>query len=79
MVARFADRTRVDHRVRTIAERCAFTLVDLGYRFPEFPIPPGETQASFLRILTEHGARERYGHPLPARARPFARSTTSSP
>jgi len=69
MCARFADRPEWIRATREIAERCAFGLGDLGYRFPEFPIPPGETQASFLRILTEHGARERYGSPLPAKAR----------
>jgi error-prone DNA polymerase len=68
-VARFADRPEWIRATREIAERCTFTLGDLGYRFPEFPIPPGETQASFLRILTEYGARGRYGHPLPERAR----------
>jgi error-prone DNA polymerase len=69
MCARFADHPEWIRATREIAERCAFTLGDLGYRFPEFPIPPGETQASFLRILTEHGARERYGSPLPDKAR----------
>jgi error-prone DNA polymerase len=69
MAACFADRPAWIRASRAIAERCAFTLGDLGYRFPEFPIPPGETQDSFLRILTEHGARERYGHPLPEPAR----------
>ncbi|TMA35612.1 MAG: PHP domain-containing protein, partial [Deltaproteobacteria bacterium] len=66
---RFADHPAWIHASRAIAERCAFTLENLGYRFPEFPIPPGETQASFLRILTEYGARRRYGAPVPARAR----------
>ncbi len=69
IAARFADRPEWVRATRAVAERCAFTLENLGYRFPEFPIPPGETQASFLRILTEHGARERYGHPVPSRAR----------
>jgi len=69
MAARFADRPEWVRATRAVAERCAFTLENLGYRFPEFPIPPGETQVSFLRILTEHGARERYGRPVPARAR----------
>jgi error-prone DNA polymerase len=69
MTARFADRPEWITASREIAGRCAFTLANLGYRFPEFPIPPGETQASFLRILTLHGARERYGHPLPGKAR----------
>ncbi len=69
IAARFGDRPEWVLATRAIAERCAFTLEHLGYRFPEFPIPPGETQASFLRILTEYGARERYGRPVPARAR----------
>jgi error-prone DNA polymerase len=69
MCARFADHPEWIRASREIAERCAFSLGELGYRFPEFPIPPGETQASFLRILTGYGARERYGSPLPPAAR----------
>jgi error-prone DNA polymerase len=69
MVARFADRPAWLRATLEIAERCAFSLADLGYRFPEFPVPPGETQTSWLRRLTEAGARERYGSPVPARAR----------
>jgi error-prone DNA polymerase len=69
MARRFADRPEWVRRTREVAERCAFTLRDLGYRFPEFPVPEGRTQASQLRVLTWAGARERYGDPLPARAR----------
>ena len=28
-----------------LAERLQFTLDDLGYRFPDYPVPPGETHA----------------------------------
>jgi error-prone DNA polymerase len=66
---RFADRPEWVRATREVAERCAFTLRDLGYRFPEFPPPPGETQASWLRDLTLAGARRRYGEPIPARPR----------
>ncbi len=69
MRERFADRPAWIRATREIAERCSFTLDHLGYRFPEFPTPPGETQGSFLRRLTARGARERYGTPLPRRAR----------
>jgi error-prone DNA polymerase len=69
MAARFADRPERIRASVEIAERCAFTLENLGYRFPEFSVPRGETQASFLRHLTFRGARERYGTPLPKRAR----------
>jgi error-prone DNA polymerase len=69
MAVRFKDRPAWLRATREIAERCAFSLADLGYRFPEFPVPPGETQTSWLRRLTEAGARERYGSPVPPRAR----------
>src|ERR1035441_8543591 len=32
-----------------LAGRLSFTLADLGYRFPAYPLPPGETPSSFLR------------------------------
>ena len=67
--SRFADRPGWVRASREIAERCAFTLDALDYRFPEFPAPPGESQISLLRAQTEAGARGRYGHPLPRRAR----------
>ena len=47
---------------------CSYTMADLGYRFPDYPVPPGETLASFLRKITEVGARERY-RPYHDRAR----------
>src|SRR5881296_237519 len=53
-----------------LALRLAFTLKDLGYRFPEFPLPPGQTPLGYLRELTEHGVRARYGEgTLAVRAR----------
>jgi error-prone DNA polymerase len=54
-----------------LALRLAFTLKDLGYRFPEFPLPPGQTPLGHLRELTERGVRARYGQEssLAARAR----------
>jgi error-prone DNA polymerase len=61
MAERFADQPGWLDATGIIAERCAFTLENLGYRFPEYPVPPGESQSSFLRQLTFIGARERYG------------------
>src|SRR5205814_2804376 len=60
MAALFHDSPDAIRQSRRIAERCAFTLADLGYRFPEFPLPPSATPASHLRELTRQGARERY-------------------
>jgi error-prone DNA polymerase len=44
-----------------IAAQLKFTLADLGYQFPHYPVPEGESEASFLRKRTEEGARWRYG------------------
>ncbi|MCS7026678.1 MAG: error-prone DNA polymerase [Bryobacteraceae bacterium] len=51
-----------------LAARLDFTLADLGYRFPPYPVPPGETMNSFLRKRVEEGARLRY-RPYHERAR----------
>ncbi|NBV86431.1 MAG: DNA polymerase III subunit alpha, partial [Verrucomicrobia bacterium] len=45
-----------------LAESLPFTLKDLGYEFPEYPVPPGETMDSFLHTVTMSGARARYSH-----------------
>jgi error-prone DNA polymerase len=54
-----------------LALRLGFTLKDLGYRFPEFPLPPGSSPLAHLRDLTARGVRARYGAhgPLAQRAR----------
>src|SRR5439155_7838634 len=51
MAALFRDTPEAIRQSRRIAERCAFTLADLGYRFPEFPLAPGETPIAHLRAL----------------------------
>ncbi len=69
MAKRFADRPEWIRATREIADRCAFSLENLGYRFPRYPVPYGETQASYLRHLTLRGGRARYGSPLASRVR----------
>ncbi|MEM9555736.1 MAG: error-prone DNA polymerase [Acidobacteriota bacterium] len=50
-----------------LADTLDFTLADLGYRFPDYPLPPGETAASYLRQVTWNEARARF-RPLTAAA-----------
>jgi error-prone DNA polymerase len=50
-----------------LAGALGFTLADLGYRFPEYPLPAGETPSSYLRHRTWNGARARF-RPLTAKA-----------
>ena len=65
----FADRPAWLRETARIAERACFTLEDLDYRFPRFPVPGGESPLSHLRRLAFEGARRRYGTPLPGRVR----------
>jgi error-prone DNA polymerase len=60
MAALFADRPDLLRNAEALAERLSFTLENLGYRFPDYPVPAGETQFSFLCKAAEAGARERY-------------------
>jgi error-prone DNA polymerase len=68
MVRLFSDVPQALAGTEALAERLDFTLANLGYRFPEYPVPAGETQASFLRRLAQVGARDRY-RPYHDRAR----------
>src|SRR5207253_9466310 len=53
MAALFEDRPEAIARTAELADRLQFTMADLGYRFPAYPVPPGETEASFLRRITD--------------------------
>ena len=68
MARLFADRPDAVRASLALAERLQFTMKDLGYRFPPYPVPPGETEISFLRKITDVGARDRY-RPFHDRAR----------
>ncbi|MEO0511095.1 MAG: error-prone DNA polymerase [Verrucomicrobiota bacterium] len=57
----FADLPQAVENTVRLAQRLPFRLRDLGYRFPSFPVPPGESMDSFLRKLTLFGAQNRYG------------------
>jgi error-prone DNA polymerase len=62
MIALFADFPAAIAETRELAARLSYTLADLGYQFPPYPVPQGETMDSLLRKLTEAGARGRYGN-----------------
>jgi error-prone DNA polymerase len=68
MEALFADRPDLLRQTEALSERLEFTLKDLGYRFPDYPVPRGETLQSHLCRLTQAGARERY-RPFTEKAR----------
>jgi error-prone DNA polymerase len=52
-----------------IAAACAFSLDELRYEYPEEIVPEGHTPTSWLRTLTEAGARKRFPEGVPAKVR----------
>jgi error-prone DNA polymerase len=63
----FADLPEAIAATGELAGRLDFTLADLGYRFPAYPLPPGETPSSYLRHVAWNGARARF-RPLSGKA-----------
>lgn len=45
-----------------IASRVNFSMDELSYNFPDYPVPAGETMGSYLRKKTLRGAAERYNN-----------------
>lgn len=61
----FRDRPEAVDNTERLAERLEYTLENLGYRFPDYPVPKGESMDSFLTKLTWFGAEQRYGSLTP--------------
>ena len=59
MTRLFADLPEAITQTIELSDRLQFTLADLGYQFPRYPVGPGETMNSFLRQRTDEGARNR--------------------
>ena len=57
----FGDLPEAIANTRELSSRLDFTLDDLGYEFPRYPVPGGETMVSFLCERTREGFQTRYG------------------
>ena len=64
----FADLPEAIANTSELSSRLEFSLESLGYEFPRYPVPDGETMDSFLHKRTWEGARCRY-RPVSARVR----------
>jgi error-prone DNA polymerase len=53
----------------TLAARCAFSLDELRYEYPDEIVPTDHTPASWLRALTERGLVRRFPQGVPAKVR----------
>ncbi|MBM3781641.1 MAG: DNA polymerase III subunit alpha [Acidobacteria bacterium] len=68
MARLFADRPDAVQATLALADRLQFSMHDLGYRFPRYPVPHGDTEHGFLCQMVDVGARHRY-QPYHDRAR----------
>src|SRR5262245_37132320 len=60
MRAIFADLPEAIENTSRLAERLTFSLENIGYEFPEYPVPVGHSMDSFLRTIVWFGAQQRY-------------------
>jgi error-prone DNA polymerase len=63
MAQRFARYPGAVDLARELGRACAFDLALVAPRLPDFPVPPGHSQMSYLRELTMRGALGKYGPP----------------
>ncbi|MEP6808706.1 MAG: error-prone DNA polymerase [Chthoniobacterales bacterium] len=63
MRALFHDLPEAITNTERLADRLEFSLENIDYHFPDFPVPEGHDMNSFLRTITWFGAQQRYGAP----------------
>jgi error-prone DNA polymerase len=56
----FRDLPEAIENTWPLAERLTFSLENLGYEFPDYPVPAGHSMNSFLRTIVWFGAQQRY-------------------
>ncbi len=61
MTQLFADVPEAIANTQVLSSRLQFTLKDLGYRFPKYPVPDGKPEIHFLRQRAHDGMVSRYG------------------
>ena len=57
----FADLPEAIANTQLLSSRLDFTMKDLGYEFPRYPVPEDSSQMQFLRERTYDGMLARYG------------------
>jgi error-prone DNA polymerase len=56
----FPDLPHAVANTAAVGNEIEFTLENLGYQFPRFPVPQGENMDSFLKKVVWEGAQQRY-------------------
>ena len=63
----FRDLPEAITNTARLADQLQFSLHNLGYEFPRFPVAPGETMDGVLREKSFAGARKRYRGEIPTK------------
>ncbi len=61
MAALFRDVPEAIGNTGMLSDRLSFAMKDMGYEFPRYPVPDGDTMDSFLRKRVMEGIARRYG------------------
>jgi error-prone DNA polymerase len=61
MAQLFSDVPEAIANTQVLSSRLNFSLKDLGYRFPKYPVPDGKPEIHFLRQRAHEGMIWRYG------------------
>src|SRR6266404_5270863 len=56
----FAELPEAIENTARLAERLTFSLENIGYEFPSYSVPAGQSMDSFLRTIVWFGAQQRY-------------------
>ncbi len=56
----FRDLPEAIENTARLSERLTFSLENIGYEFPSYPVPNGQSMDSFLRTIVWFGAQQRY-------------------
>src|SRR5206468_12312714 len=56
----FRDLPEAIENTSRLAERLTFSLENIGYEFPEFPVPAGDSMVSCAATIVWFGAQQRY-------------------
>src|SRR5436189_199988 len=56
----FRDLPEAIENTERLADRLMFSLENIGYEFPSYPVPAGHSMDSFLRTIVWFGAQQRY-------------------
>ena len=69
MCSLFRDVPAAIGNTAALSDRLTFQMHDMGYEFPRYPIPEGESMDSFLHKRTLEGVARRYGVKASAKLR----------